>query len=216
MAEMTPPATLQELKIALCRVQSLEPAGVGARNVAECLTLQLRLMPRSEAQMIAIIVCKQHLDLLARRDLKKLMAATGADEELLGELEDYGLVRHARTYGTEALTVVRSAVAVREYGIQPRHLRADKWHTRDEFGPSARANLGRDKEREEGRGGVNAELIQKFYAQQFHRLALLLPTINHILTPTFDRGTRDFAKRFYVNRFASFANAERHNDKTDD
>ena len=32
---------------------------------------------------MAIIICKQHLELLARRDLKKLMAATGADEELL-------------------------------------------------------------------------------------------------------------------------------------
>ena len=33
--------------------------------------------------MIAILICKHHLDLLARRDAKKLMAATGADEELL-------------------------------------------------------------------------------------------------------------------------------------
>lgn len=56
----------------------------------------------------------------------ELLEAAGADEELLAELEDYGLVRHARTYGTEALTVVRSAVAVREYGIQPRHLRGVK------------------------------------------------------------------------------------------
>lgn len=56
----------------------------------------------------------------------ELLEATGADEALLAELEDYGLVRHARAYGTEALTVVRSAVAVREYGIQPRHLRAVK------------------------------------------------------------------------------------------
>ena len=56
----------------------------------------------------------------------ELLEATGADEALLAELEDYGLVRHARTYGTEALTVVRCAVAVREYGIQPRHLRAVK------------------------------------------------------------------------------------------
>jgi DNA-binding transcriptional MerR regulator len=56
----------------------------------------------------------------------ELLEVTGADEALLAELEDYGLVRHARTYGTEALTVVRCAVAVREYGIQPRHLRAVK------------------------------------------------------------------------------------------
>ena len=37
--------------------------------------------------MIAIIVCKQHLELLARRDLKKLCAVTGADEDLLREAQ---------------------------------------------------------------------------------------------------------------------------------
>ena len=37
--------------------------------------------------MIAIIVCKNHLPLLARRDLKKLMAVTGADEDLLREAQ---------------------------------------------------------------------------------------------------------------------------------
>ncbi len=56
----------------------------------------------------------------------ELLDATGADEEILAELEDYGLVRRARMYGTEAASVVRAAVAVREYGIQPRHLRAVK------------------------------------------------------------------------------------------
>ena len=68
-------------------LQSLDPAGVGARDLAECLTLQLRARPRSEAQAIAIIICKQHLDLLARRDFKKLTAATGADEALLREAQ---------------------------------------------------------------------------------------------------------------------------------
>jgi DNA-binding transcriptional MerR regulator len=56
----------------------------------------------------------------------ELLEAAGADEALLTELEDYGLVRRARQYGTEALKVARSAVALREYGIQPRHLRAVK------------------------------------------------------------------------------------------
>jgi RNA polymerase sigma-54 factor len=74
---------LERLQCALKWLQSLEPLGVGARNLAECLTLQLRALPRSEAQTIAILVCRQHLDLLARRDMKKLMAATGADEDLL-------------------------------------------------------------------------------------------------------------------------------------
>ena len=56
----------------------------------------------------------------------ELLEATGADEEILAELEDYGLVRRARMYGMEAIAVVRAAVAVREYGIEPRHLRAVK------------------------------------------------------------------------------------------
>jgi len=78
---------LERLRCALRWLQNLEPLGVGARDLAECLTLQLRALPRSEAQMVAIIICKQHLDLLARRDIKKLMAATGADEALLKEAQ---------------------------------------------------------------------------------------------------------------------------------
>ena len=78
---------LVSLQCALRWLQSMEPTGVGACDLAECLTLQLRAMPRSQAQTVAIIVCKSHLELLARRDLKKLMAATGADEELLREAQ---------------------------------------------------------------------------------------------------------------------------------
>jgi RNA polymerase sigma-54 factor len=80
-------ALRERLQCALKWLQSLEPLGVGARDLPECLTLQLRARPRCEAQAVAIIVCKQHLDLLARRDLKKLMAVTGADEALLKEAQ---------------------------------------------------------------------------------------------------------------------------------
>jgi RNA polymerase sigma-54 factor len=76
-------ALLDRLRCALKWLQNMEPLGVGASNLAECLTLQLRAGPRCEAQLIAILICKHHLELLARRDAKKLMAATGADEELL-------------------------------------------------------------------------------------------------------------------------------------
>lgn len=76
-------ALLERLACALKWLQSLEPLGVGARDLGECLSLQLRARERCEAQAVAIIVCKQHLDLLARRDFKRLSAATGADDELL-------------------------------------------------------------------------------------------------------------------------------------
>jgi len=74
---------LSRLQCALKWLQNLEPLGIGARDLSECLQLQLRAGPRCEAQMIAVLICKHHLGLLARRDARKLMAATGADEELL-------------------------------------------------------------------------------------------------------------------------------------
>ena len=78
---------LEHLQCALKWLQNMEPLGVGARDLSECLILQLRAQPRSEAQMIAIMICKQHLELLAKRDMKKLMAATGADEELIKQAQ---------------------------------------------------------------------------------------------------------------------------------
>ncbi len=78
---------VDRLRCGLRFLQSMEPTGVGAASLSECLILQLRTLPRSEAQMVAIIVCKSHLELLARRDLKKLIAATGADEDLLKQAQ---------------------------------------------------------------------------------------------------------------------------------
>ncbi|MBX3605622.1 MAG: RNA polymerase factor sigma-54 [Piscinibacter sp.] len=78
---------IDRLRCGLRFLQSMEPTGVGAADLPECLCLQLRAQPRDEAQAVAIIICKQHLDLLARRDLKKLMAATGADEDLLKQAQ---------------------------------------------------------------------------------------------------------------------------------
>ena len=78
---------MSRLRCALHWLHRLEPAGVGARSLSECLALQVRLLPDSEARRVAIVVCEQHLELLARRDLKKLGAATGADEHLLREAQ---------------------------------------------------------------------------------------------------------------------------------
>ncbi|MFG6414166.1 RNA polymerase factor sigma-54 [Roseateles sp. DC23W] len=78
---------LDRLRIALRLLQSMDPAGIGARNLSECLVLQLRTQAKSAAQVIAILICKGHLELLARRDMRRLMAETGADEALLREAQ---------------------------------------------------------------------------------------------------------------------------------
>ncbi len=69
------------LNCALKWLQSLDPVGVGARNLVECLSLQLRAMTPNPEQELALLIVHKHLDLLAKRDTKRLMAATGADEQ---------------------------------------------------------------------------------------------------------------------------------------
>jgi RNA polymerase sigma-54 factor len=70
--------------VALRLLQSLDPPGVGARNLAECLMLQLRSLqhdaPDDEVYPLAIRVCTQPIDLLARRDVRRLAQLTGEAE----------------------------------------------------------------------------------------------------------------------------------------
>src|ERR1700686_1060968 len=63
-------ATTADVERVLHAVQSLEPAGVGARNLGECIALQLRqLHPDTPARDTAIRVALEHLDLVAGQQL---------------------------------------------------------------------------------------------------------------------------------------------------
>jgi RNA polymerase sigma-54 factor len=75
------------LRCALRWLQSLEPAGVGARDLAECLALQLRLQPRCAARELALRIVQEHLELLAKRDYRRLIALTGATEEAVRQAQ---------------------------------------------------------------------------------------------------------------------------------
>lgn len=75
---------LLELQTALKHVQNLDPAGIGARNLSECLALQLRAMPDSTPHLdIAKALVDQHLPLLAARDYTKLRKLLHCDDETL-------------------------------------------------------------------------------------------------------------------------------------
>jgi RNA polymerase sigma-54 factor len=76
-------ALAEELKIALCHLQHFEPAGVGARSPAECLTLQLKALPEEPERGLALEIVEKHLELLAARDYTRLKALTGANEDSL-------------------------------------------------------------------------------------------------------------------------------------
>jgi RNA polymerase sigma-54 factor len=72
---------MEELSIALKYVQSFEPAGVGARDCAECLALQLKILsPDTPHRADALKVVDGHLELLANRDFTKLKRLLHLDD----------------------------------------------------------------------------------------------------------------------------------------
>jgi RNA polymerase sigma-54 factor len=82
-----PVAVVEE---ALALVQGLDPAGVGARNLAECLALQAKATDRYDPAMARLI---ENLDLLAKGRMADLKRICGVDDEDLADM-----VRELRAY----------------------------------------------------------------------------------------------------------------------
>ena len=75
-----PPA---EAEAVLAILQSFDPPGVCARNLTECLAIQLKERDRFDPAMQALVA---HLDLLAKRDLAALRKVCGVSDEDLADM----------------------------------------------------------------------------------------------------------------------------------
>lgn len=76
-------AAPQALEAALARVQSCDPTGVGARDLAECLGLQFAERDRLDPAMRALL---DNLDLVARGERRRLRVLCGVDDAELGAM----------------------------------------------------------------------------------------------------------------------------------
>lgn len=78
-----------EVEAVLATLQTFDPPGVCARNLTECLALQLKDRDRFDPAMQALVA---HLDLLARRDFSALRRLCGVNEEdlvdMVGEIRN--------------------------------------------------------------------------------------------------------------------------------
>lgn len=78
---------LLELETALKHVQHLDPPGVAARNLSECLSLQLSILHSNDRLAEpAIQLVEKHLDLLASRELNKLCKLLAVKEAELRQI----------------------------------------------------------------------------------------------------------------------------------
>lgn len=82
-AAARPPASPETVQAALAEVHKLEPPGVGARDVVECLLLQLDRLPGDNR--IERILITRHLDDIAHNRLPAVQKATGFS---LGEIQE--------------------------------------------------------------------------------------------------------------------------------
>lgn len=74
----------EEVAAVLVKVQGVEPSGFAARNLKECLQLQLRDLPRNTVGLVmAEQIVKHGLDLLAAQDHTGLKTLLQADDEQL-------------------------------------------------------------------------------------------------------------------------------------
>ena len=104
----------ERIETVLVQLQGFEPTGVFARDVRECLSLQLREKNRLDPAMAALL---DNLDLLARHDTAALRKACGVDAEdlkdMLSELRAL-TPRPGAAFGGEPSQPITPDVMVRE------------------------------------------------------------------------------------------------------
>jgi RNA polymerase sigma-54 factor len=107
---------LARVEAVLAVIQTLDPTGVGARDLAECLALQAKEADRYDPCMAALIA---NLDLLARGELARLKRICGVDDEdladMIRELRSYDPKPGCR-YGGEPVPAVTPDIFVAQRG----------------------------------------------------------------------------------------------------
>lgn len=96
-------ANLREVERALKLVQDLDPPGVGARNLSECLALQAKAADRYDPAMARLI---DNLDLLAKGRMNDLRRICGVDDQDLADM-----VQELRAYDPKPGSRFASEVA---------------------------------------------------------------------------------------------------------
>lgn len=105
-------ATVERTEKVLALIQSFDPSGVGARNLAECIAIQLREKDRFDPAMQMLVA---HLDLVAKRDYAKLrkLCNVGSDDvtDMIAEIRRLD-PKPGRAFGGTALQPVVADVTV--------------------------------------------------------------------------------------------------------
>ena len=88
---------LLELQTTLKHIQNLDPPGIGARNLQECILQQFDVLPENTPDLnTARIIVKQHLAVLANKDFAKLRKLLNCSEATLKNAQNLILMQNPR------------------------------------------------------------------------------------------------------------------------
>jgi RNA polymerase sigma-54 factor len=112
----------EELGVALKYLQSMDPPGIGARDLGECLALQLMAMPADTPfRAEALRVVSEHLDTLASRDYAKLKRVLRCGDDLLRGVQNLVVSLNPRPVanysGSEARYIIPDVVVRKLKGL---------------------------------------------------------------------------------------------------
>lgn len=111
LASLLPPELeidIDDLRIALEHLQHLDPPGVGARDLRECLIMQLRALPQETPyREQALLLVSSHLESLAARDFCAIKKALRCDDDCLRSIQQMIVRLNPRPGTSFSSTVAR-------------------------------------------------------------------------------------------------------------
>ncbi len=75
--------TEEEVEEVLHIIQGLDPAGIGARNLQECLLLQIERLPDTELNRLAHLIISKHFENFSKRHFPKIIKQLNCTKEQL-------------------------------------------------------------------------------------------------------------------------------------
>lgn len=109
--------TEEEVEVVLFKVQDLDPAGVGARNLQECLLLQLDRKHMDLAVNNAIDILENSFELFTKKHYSKIMAKHELSEEALKAALEEITKLNPKPGSTGIVTTNAAAVVVADFII---------------------------------------------------------------------------------------------------
>ncbi len=78
--------SVAEIENILRKIQQLDPPGIGARDLRECLLIQLSRRPQTPVVKLAFKIIENHFDEFAKKHYEKLMDRLGIDEDTMKDI----------------------------------------------------------------------------------------------------------------------------------